>query len=224
MAASALAFSRSDSGGDGGETDDVDHHDDGGQVDVDAEVESLLTDIYLTQLRTNIVSVVMVGLLVLLIILVLALLVWAYLFVDQLEPKANQPAFYRRLSRPTNNRQPILNAANNGGATAATAAAAGVAAGAAATTAGKESTYGSTNQAFDPTPDTDPVFETEGREVSGADADGADGPDPAGSRATGRSTFFGDTLSSQDSVATEPSDEAISEAEKAKRSKRRNFN
>jgi len=84
--------------------DDIDGDDDEERIEGE-ELEDILKEIYKVQMRTNIVSVIVVGLLVALVILVLSLIVWAWLYLDVYDPlqqqqvEHGQSAFYRKLSR-----------------------------------------------------------------------------------------------------------------------------
>jgi hypothetical protein len=69
-------------------------------IDTKKEIEATLNDIYVTMGKTNIVSIVAIGLMVLVIILVLILLVWTYLFIENFDPNVSTSLFYRKLSGP----------------------------------------------------------------------------------------------------------------------------
>ena len=64
------------------------------------DIETILNDIYILMSKTNIVSVVAIGLMLIVIILVLILLVWAYVFIENFDPNVSPSLFYRRLSHP----------------------------------------------------------------------------------------------------------------------------
>ena len=78
--------------------------------DINDQLEStkqILRDIWFVMMRNNIISIVIVGLLVLVVILVIALLVWAYLFLENYDKsQEGRSLFYRRLS---GSKKPIAN-------------------------------------------------------------------------------------------------------------------
>ena len=76
------------------------------------DIETIINDIYILMSKTNIVSVVAIGLMVIVIILVLILLVWAYVFIENFDPNVSPSLFYRRLSHPR--RGPAANGMFNG--------------------------------------------------------------------------------------------------------------
>ena len=64
------------------------------------DIERILHDLYILMSKTNIISVVAIGLMVIVIILILILLVWAYFSIENYDPERSPSLFYRRLSHP----------------------------------------------------------------------------------------------------------------------------
>ena len=142
-------------------------------------VQETLHDIWTALMRSNIIAIVMIGLLVLVIILILILLVWMYYFIENHETvRDGSSLFYRRLSRKG---APLSGQPADGG-----------------------NGYGATNAAFDPMPETEAPGLNDPKNL--AVTQSVVGPDPNVTRA-GKSTFFGGSTSSQESLETEPADE-----------------
>lgn len=100
------------------------------------EVLESLRYIWLSINKTNVLSIVMIGLLVVVIILVLIVLVWLYHFMEALHMQSQGSAFYRTGS---SRRTPLSEE-------------------------GKDQVYGATNRAFDPEPNQEGPFGLEGPE------------------------------------------------------------
>ena len=125
------------------------------------ELQKTLDQIWVTLAHTNIVAIVTVALLVVIIILVLVLLVWLYSFMETFNATNRaQPAFYRTEGIAGTPNPQGANSSKPRGAQAV-------------------DTYGATNMAYDPSPNSDPVF---GNNLDGQSADDA--------RSFGGSTFF----------------------------------
>ncbi len=107
-----------------------------------SDINQVLHDIWSAQMRTNIIAIVMIGLLVLVIILVLVLLVWVYLFVESCDSAGQQSLFYRRLSGSKQRPQALHQQQRNGASTNTDATQAS----SDALPKTSTSTYGATNQ------------------------------------------------------------------------------
>ena len=154
------------------------------------KTKQILRDIWFVMMRNNIVSIVIVGLLVLVVILVIALLVWAYLFLDSYERnhQEGRSLFYRRLSGA---KKPIMN--------------------------DRKEIYGATNRAFE-SGEGGPQSDVTASGATAATGSESAASSKEVSTVAGRSTFFGwinsqgqiseeDKTTSQESVQTELAEE-----------------